>query len=105
MQHITPSQLRERLQHTPPPLLLDVREPHEFGHCNLKGSRNIPMQTIARRLDELDADADIVVICHHGMRSQQVADFLEQRGFRLVSNLSGGLDAWAKEVDPSMPRY
>ncbi|QJD30346.1 rhodanese-like domain-containing protein [Methylococcus geothermalis] len=89
----------------PKPLLLDVREPNEFAYCRIEGSLHIPMGEIASRLNELDPDREIVVVCHHGMRSFQVAQFLETQGFERIINLSGGIDAWAREVDPGMPRY
>ena len=87
------------------PLLLDVREPAEFDICRIEGSQLIPMGTVPSRLSELDPDADIVVICHHGARSAQVTMFLERQGFARVVNLAGGIAAWAAQVDPSMPRY
>ena len=87
------------------PLLLDVREGWEFQTCAIAGSRHLPMGEIAARKDELDADADIVVICHHGGRSMQVAMFLEKNGFAKVHNLAGGVDSWARTVEPSMPVY
>ena len=65
----------------------------------------LPMQQIPSRLQELPADADIVVVCHHGMRSLQVAQFLKQSGLERVFNLSGGIAAWAAQVDPDMPQY
>jgi rhodanese-related sulfurtransferase len=87
------------------PLLLDVREPWEFQTCSIAGSRHVPMGEIPSRRDEIDAGAEVVVICHHGSRSLQVAMFLEKNGFARVHNLSGGVDSWAKTVDPSMPVY
>ena len=87
------------------PLLLDVREPWEFELCHLDGSRLLPMQSLAARINELPADADIVVICHHGVRSRQVGGFLERQGFSSIYNLSGGVDAWANDVDPAMHKY
>lgn len=87
------------------PLLLDVREPWEYERCHLSASLLLPMQTVPARLAELDADADIVVICHHGVRSRQVGSFLESRGFRSIYNLTGGIDAWANDVDPAMCKY
>lgn len=89
----------------PQPLLLDVREVPEFEHCRIPGSLHMPMHTVPVRLTELNPDNNIVVICHHGGRSAQVAYFLEGRGFSSVFNLAGGVDAWACEVDPGMPRY
>ena len=90
----------------PDPVLLDVREPWELELCQLAGSQHIPMHLVPMRCaDELDADRDIVVICHHGMRSRQVASFLIGRGYREIFNLAGGIDAWSHEVDPSVPVY
>lgn len=87
------------------PFLLDVREPWEYELCHLADSLPMPMNTVPTRLGELDAEADIVVICHHGMRSMQVAMFLEQNGFGSIYNLAGGINAWAHEVDTSMNKY
>jgi rhodanese-related sulfurtransferase len=87
------------------PQLLDVREPWEFQICRIEGSQHVPMREIPARAGELDSDAEVVVICHHGVRSMQVALFLEKQGFSEVINLSGGVDAWAKNVDPAMPVY
>jgi rhodanese-related sulfurtransferase len=87
------------------PLLLDVREPWEFQTCRLPESHHVPMNQIPARLAELDPEADTVVICHHGARSLQVGLFLERQGFTRVHNLAGGLDAWARSVDPAMPTY
>ena len=87
------------------PLLLDVREAWEHETCRIEGSLLMPMGEVPARAGELDADADIVVICHHGGRSMQVALFLGKQGFARVHNLAGGVDAWARNVDPSMPTY
>lgn len=87
------------------PLLLDVREPWEFQICHIDGSVSMPMNTIPDRLAELDADRPIVCICHHGVRSMDVGVFLERRGFSQVINLSGGVHAWATQVDRQMPTY
>jgi rhodanese-related sulfurtransferase len=107
MKQLTPTQLQERLQSQSerPVVLLDVRELHEVNFCQITGSLHIPMQDVPRRLAELTPEAETVVICHHGMRSAQVAGFLEGRGFSDVSNLVGGIDAWSTQVDPSVPRY
>jgi rhodanese-related sulfurtransferase len=87
------------------PLLLDVREPWEFEICHIDGSTNIPMGQIPQRLRELPDDGEMVVICHHGIRSQQVIRFLQpQTGLRLI-NLDGSVDAWARSVDRDMPLY
>jgi rhodanese-related sulfurtransferase len=105
MIQITPNELRDRLQLPSPPVLLDVREPQEFHYCHLEGSLHIPMQQIPEHIGELENDSEIVVICHHGVRSQHVASFLEQQGFTRVLNLTGGIHAWANDIDPAMPRY
>jgi len=107
MKQITPAELASWLgdRARPRPLLLDVREPWEFQTCRIDESRLVPMREVPARKQELDADADIVVICHHGSRSLQVAMFLERSGFDKVHNLAGGVDAWARTVDRSMPLY
>ena len=87
------------------PVLLDVREPWEFKICLIDGSFNIPMHTIPGKLSELNAAQPIVCICHHGVRSRQVALFLERNGFNQISNLEGGVHAWAQQVDGTMPTY
>jgi len=87
------------------PMLLDVREPAEFDICRIPGAELMPMGTVPVRQQELEPDADIVVICHHGGRSAQVCMFLERQGFSRVVNLAGGVAAWATQVDPSMPQY
>ena len=107
MTHLAPAQLAAWLgdDARAKPQLLDVREPWEFQTCHIAESRHVPMGEVSGRLSELDPQAETVVICHHGGRSMQVAMFLEQQGFKRVHNLSGGLDAWARSVDPSMPKY
>jgi len=89
----------------PAPLLLDVRQPWEFETCHLDGAQLLPMHTIPQQLAQLDPSASIVCICHHGARSLQVAAFLERQGFTGVHNLTGGMHAWALQVDPEMPTY
>jgi rhodanese-related sulfurtransferase len=87
------------------PTLLDVREPGEYELCHVDGSLLMPMHTVPARLNELDDAADVVVICHHGARSMQVAMFLERNGFSSIYNLAGGVNAWAHDVDPAMRKY
>ena len=89
----------------PAPLLLDVREPWEFATCRIDGSTPMPMNEVPRRIDELELDRPIVCICHHGARSQQVAGFLAARGASDVHNLTGGVAAWAHQVDAAFPTY
>lgn len=105
MDHITATELNQRLQQGDEPLLLDVREPHEFNYCHIGGSVNIPMSQVFAELAKLDPRQETVVICHHGMRSSQIANFLITNGFEKVINLKGGVAAWASQVDPSMPTY
>jgi len=107
MTQITPSLLRQWLTDSgrKPPLLLDVREPWEYQTCRIEGSTLAPMNTIPTRAQELDAEAETVVICHHGARSYRVALFLERNGFSKLYNLQGGVNAWADQVEPAMPRY
>jgi rhodanese-related sulfurtransferase len=101
---IPPRALAARLAQTPP-LLIDVREPWEFELCRIAGAINVPLQRLPAHLEDFDSQADIVMICHHGMRSLYAAEFLRERGFFNVLNLTGGIARWAHEVDPSMPQY
>ena len=85
--------------------LLDLREQNEFDYCHITGSHHMPMQTVPNRLDDLPKDCSIITICHLGMRSQQVAQFLLQQGFTDIINLHGGIHAWANDIDSTMPTY
>jgi rhodanese-related sulfurtransferase len=85
--------------------VLDVREARELDVCRLEGALHIPMADVPARTDDLPTDQLLVVMCHHGARSQMVVDFLRSAGFDNAINLDGGIDAWACEVDQSMPRY
>jgi len=89
----------------PAPVLLDVREPWEFQTCHIEGSLPMPMNTVPARIQELDEEAPIVCICHHGGRSMSVATFLERNGFTQITNLTGGIHGWALQVDNSIPTY
>jgi rhodanese-related sulfurtransferase len=107
MKQITPAQLAAWLADASraKPLLLDVREPWEHEQARIEGSQLVPMGEIVARVGELDRTREVVAICHHGGRSLQVAMFLEKNGFANVHNLSGGVDAWSRTVDPSVPLY
>ena len=107
MQHMSAPELAQWLADPAreKPVLLDVREPWELQTCQIDGSTAMPMRTVPARLSELPQDAPVVCICHHGARSMQVAGFLEQNGFAQVTNLTGGIHAWALQVDSSMPTY
>lgn len=105
MQDISPTDLKARLDSGEKPLLLDVRQPVEVEVASIDGALCIPMNEVPWRMDELDQDREIVVFCHHGGRSAQVAQLLAMRGFKHVKNLNGGIDAWAVAADRSVPRY
>lgn len=102
---ITPRQLKERLDKGEKIMLLDVREPWEYALAKIEGSCLIPLGTLPQSLEKLDPNAEIVATCHHGMRSADAVAFLHQQGFKNVKNLIGGIDAWAVQVDPTVPRY
>jgi rhodanese-related sulfurtransferase len=102
---LSAQRLRERLDAGETLTVLDVREPEEIAIARFDGALEIPMQDIPGRVGELDPTAEIVVVCHHGVRSAHVAMFLVDQGFSRVLNLTGGIDAWALEVDRSVPRY
>ena len=88
------------------PLLIDVREPWEYEICHIENSVNIPMSQIPKGFQQIDTTVEeIVVICHHGVRSRQVIQYLQQQAIENLINLEGGVDAWAREVDPDMPLY
>lgn len=101
---ISPHALKQQIDSSQPPFLLDVREPAEHQFVNL-GAYLIPMNEVPVRLNEIPRDREVVVHCKAGMRSQRVAEFLVEAGYTKVSNLAGGILAWASEVDPSMPTY
>jgi rhodanese-related sulfurtransferase len=106
MREMNPQQVNHYLQNnTSPPLLLDVREPWEYNICHIKGAKLIPMKTIASKINQLNSEQEIIVICHHGVRSRMVGQFLEQQQFKQIINLSGGVNQWAKDVDINMPTY
>lgn len=105
IQSISPKQLNELLQHHPDTVLLDVREDVETAICQISGSLHIPMNLIALRHNELPDSTPIVVYCHHGIRSLNVARYLEHVGFDNLYNLSGGIDAYAQDLAPDMARY
>lgn len=110
MRNLMPRQVADLLsakksEADPGPLLLDVREPWEFDICRIDGSRSLPMNQIPVAVPHLEQDRDIICICHHGIRSYQVARFLEHQGFTRVINLEGGVAAWARDIDRSMRTY
>lgn len=98
-------ELKARIDRGDAPLIVDVREPWEHNIASLPGATLIPMNTVPARMGELDRGSEIVVYCHHGVRSWNVAAYLAQNGFASVKNLTGGIDSWARRVDPSMRKY
>ncbi len=86
-------------------LLLDVREQWEWEKCHFEGSKLLPMGKIMENIDTLDKDQETVIVCHHGIRSMQVARYFDSIGFESIINMHGGIDAWAKQIDPSIPLY
>ncbi|EAZ97813.1 Rhodanese-like protein [Marinobacter sp. ELB17] len=107
MQSLTAPELAAWIENAarPNPVLLDIREPWEFQICHISGALTMPMNTILDKFSELDAEHSIVCICHHGVRSMQVGLFLKKHGINHVSNLTGGVHAWALQVDGTMPTY
>ncbi len=103
---ITPEAFSQQRQQPNTPLLLDVRESWEYQTASLPNSLLMPMGEVASRAHtELDPDAPIVVMCHHGARSLNVALWLRDQGFTHAQSLSGGIDAWSRAIDPAVPRY
>ena len=102
---ITPTELGKRPANGAALQLIDVREPDEHAFAHIEGARLIPLRSLPVRATELDRDAEMIVFCHHGMRSAQAVEFLRARGFQRARNLAGGIDQWSVEVDPSVPRY
>jgi sulfur-carrier protein adenylyltransferase/sulfurtransferase len=102
---ITPAALASRLERGEAPLLLDVREPYEWAIARLPEARLVPLNSLPDVLDTLNPRAEIVVYCHHGLRSAAAVEWLREQGFSLTRNLVGGIDRWTSDVDPSMRRY
>jgi rhodanese-related sulfurtransferase len=100
---ITPEELTDKLKSQSPPHLIDVRQPEEFALVALEGSQLIPLGELSARLNEIPP-GEVVVYCHHGMRSLQAAALLSASG-RPALSLRGGIDLWARRIDPSLPRY
>lgn len=102
---ITVRQLADKLKSSTPPLVIDVREPHEYAYARIEGAQLRPLGQIATWASEFDKEAEIVLQCHSGSRSMYAAQFLQRLGFKHVANLKGGIDAWSVQVDPTVPRY
>ena len=105
IEELTPSDVADRLASDDPPQLIDVREDWEVETARLGDAIHIPMNEIPMRHHELPADRELITFCHHGARSATVANWLTHNGHERVANLHGGIDAWARDVDQSIPRY
>ncbi|MCJ7824320.1 MAG: molybdenum cofactor biosynthesis protein MoeB, partial [Anaerolineales bacterium] len=102
---ISATELSALIHSKDPIRIIDVREPHELQISNLPGSELIPLGTLAARMHELDSVEPLVLICKSGTRSARALEILAGAGFRKLKNLRGGINAWANEVDPSLPIY
>ena len=106
IEEVEPAAVAERMRAGENGLvLLDCREDEELAIARIDGATHIPMGDIPTRMLELDPDREIVVFCHHGKRSYSVALFLRERDFERVKSMRGGIDAWSRQVDESVPRY
>ena len=103
---VTPAEVKRRLAAGEKIRLIDVREPSEFQLARIEGAELIPMQTVPGQLQSLDsAEAPLIVICHHGIRSLQVAHWLSEQGVEDCHSMQGGIDRWSLEIDSTVPRY
>jgi rhodanese-related sulfurtransferase len=103
---VTVDHLQSALAATPKPMLVDVREPWEHSTAHIEGFTFMPMGEVPGRAhQELDEDQNILVLCHHGARSLSVAAWLRNQGFDKAQSISGGIDAWSRAIDPTVPRY
>ncbi len=105
---VTPSQAKLRLSGGNTAALIDVREPEEFALAHIEGSQLVPMQSVPaelQRLEELADQRDLLVLCHHGVRSLQVVAWLRERGIENCFSVTGGIDLWSRQIDPGVPRY
>jgi rhodanese-related sulfurtransferase len=105
---ITPAEVRRRLASPDPPVLIDVREPAEFQIARIPGAELIPMRSVPAALSRLEAAADtgtLIVLCHHGVRSLNVVNWLREQGVDACQSMAGGIDRWSVEIDATVPRY
>ena len=103
---ITPEEVKGKLDATEPFTLLDGREPWEFETARIEGAKLMPMGDVPSRAhQELDPEDQIIVVCHHGVRSMNVTVWLRQQGFEKVRSMRGGIDAWSRRVDGRVPVY
>lgn len=105
LRDISPKRFAARVANGDALVVLDVREPWEFDVSSLPNSTLVPLATLTSAITRLDATAEYVVLCHHGMRSDMAANWMRSQGFARVLNLTGGIDAYSVTVDSSIPRY
>jgi adenylyltransferase/sulfurtransferase len=101
----TPKDVKARMDHGDSFLLVDVREPNEFAICRIEGAKLIPLREVPANLAQIEAAEDVVVYCHHGMRSLDAAAWLRSQGVAGVKSMSGGIERWSAEIDAGVPRY
>ena len=101
---ISPTQVKALQQRGETFTLLDVRAPWEYAASRIEGAKHMPTALVPKIYD-LDPDDHIVVVCHHGMSSLSVANWLRQQGYENVQSMRGGIDGWARTVDPKVPLY
>ena len=103
---ISPEEVKTKLDRSEKFTLLDVREPEEYQVARIAGSKHLPMGDVPARVhQELDPDEHVVVVCHHGVRSLTVTNWLRQQGFDKAQSLRGGIDAWSRQIDRKVPVY
>jgi rhodanese-related sulfurtransferase len=102
---ITVQELKQKLDRGDTLTLIDVREPWEYNIAKIEGAQLVPLGSLGTEYKKLDPNAEIVIHCHMGMRSMDATQFLLQQGFKNVKNLTGGINAWSMQVDPSVPKY
>jgi len=104
MKRLSPREAKQRLSEGDA-CIIDVREDVELELARLEPALHIPLARLPQSLDQIPRDRDLILLCHHGVRSAMAGDFLERNGFDRVINLEGGIDAWSRELDPQIPRY
>jgi len=102
---ITPAEMKARLDQGEKLILIDVREPWEYAVCHIEGAKHVPLGALAASLPTLPDVDEVICYCHHGIRSLDAATWLRFQGIEKAKSLSGGIERWAVEIDPNVPRY
>ena len=103
---IAPQEVKRRIDAGEKLNLIDVREPSEYAIAKIPGGSLVPMRTVPATLNQLRSmDGSLIVYCHHGVRSLNVVHWLREQGVENCQSMSGGIDAWSLEIDPTVPRY